>query len=169
MILFNSIHILSLLSLADGDILEKLFLLSAIIRSIAAVFCLGFYLLIAFKAASAQLTVFNSLTHCAAGLVFVLAIAESAHLRKLFHVRKSVVQALGDVPHTELSHTGRINDHHAVFEHDQFTMGGGVSALAVVLTDATLVHDLLTRKRVDKARFANARRPKNTSVFPFCK
>ncbi len=54
MILFNSIHILSLFPFADGDILKKLFLLPALIRSAAAVFRLSFYLLIAFKAACTQ-------------------------------------------------------------------------------------------------------------------
>ena len=80
------------------------------------------------------------------------AVRKPAFAEELFNIRKRLTQPRGHVPaHSELAHTGRVNYHHAVFEHNQLTVRCGVPSAAVVLTNPVDRHDFLPRKGVYKA------------------
>ena len=98
------------------------------------------------------------------------AVTETAVGEIAFHIFKCRMQSLRRIPHAELSHAGRIDDHgtwkQAFFgKKDQLTVGGGMAASGIVFTDFSSGHERFSGEGVDQGGFPYAGRTQENRGF----
>ena len=94
-------------------------------------------------------------TYCAAGFVFVLAVAEAAALRRLLDVRERGTDARIGIPQPQPTHARHVNHVAAAGHGDHLAAYRGVTTLAVALAHAARFLHFFANKHVDQARLAH--------------
>ncbi len=109
---------------------------------------LALQLLIALKTLFGQRLVFNRQLDGAAGLALMGAVLIAASQGELFDIFKG----FREVPclNLKLAHTRGVNDQAPARQQQQLTMGGGVAALVIILTDLLYSKNILTHQAVDQ-------------------
>lgn len=111
----DSLHLLFSVVLIDfGDLLEFLLLGGKIALTVGGIGVLLHQLLIGSQALRGQFSAVQGCLNGAARFLLMGAVGKTALLCQFFNIPKCLHHTIGAVPHSELTHTGRINHHSAV-------------------------------------------------------